>query len=231
MELANKEIGVSQKPGLLRRIARTFIAGLFAALPLVLTLAAILWLAQFAHRFLGPNSIFGNLLESVGLKFVTSELGAYLIGLGIILGLIYLLGILLEAGMRNRWNSFVDNLMDRVPLAGTIYGTSKTVLAMFDPKDQSEIKSMTPVMCTFGGEGGTAVLALMPSEEPVQINNQDYHAVLIPTAPVPFGGALLYVPVEWIKPADFSFEGLLNIYMSMGITSSNYMQAMPAKKG
>jgi uncharacterized membrane protein len=43
--------------------------------------------------------------------------------------------------------------------------------------------------------------------------------VLIPTAPVPFGGALLYVPMSWVRPANIGVETLTAIYVSMGITS------------
>ncbi len=50
---------------------------------------------------------------------------------------------------------------------------------------------------------------------------------MIPTAPVPFGGAILYIPVEWVETADIAFDGLLNIYMSMGVTSSDYFPIEP----
>ena len=45
-----------------------------------------------------------------------------------------------------------------------------------------------------------------------------YIAVLVPSAPVPFGGALIYVPADWIKPADGGVERLMNVYVSMGVT-------------
>jgi uncharacterized membrane protein len=35
---------------------------------------------------------------------------------------------------------------------------------------------------------------------------------------VPFGGALIYVPAEWIKPAEGGVERLMNVYVSMGVT-------------
>jgi len=38
------------------------------------------------------------------------------------------------------------------------------------------------------------------------------------------GGALLYVPVEWIKPASFGVEGLTSIYVSMGISTHQFMR-------
>jgi uncharacterized membrane protein len=43
-------------------------------------------------------------------------------------------------------------------------------------------------------------------------------AVLVPTAPVPFGGALIYVPAEWVRPANIGVERLTAVYVSMGIT-------------
>jgi len=81
-----------EKPGLLRRVARPFMAGLFAVFPLASTLAVVYWLAKFIHDLLGPKSDFGRLLGSIGLQFVTSTVVAYLIGLGVSLALIYLLG-------------------------------------------------------------------------------------------------------------------------------------------
>jgi uncharacterized membrane protein len=35
---------------------------------------------------------------------------------------------------------------------------------------------------------------------------------------VPFGGALIYVPSEWVKPAEGGVERLMNVYVSMGVT-------------
>ena len=33
-----------------------------------------------------------------------------------------------------------------------------------------------------------------------------------------FGGALIYVPADWIKPAEGGVERLMNVYVSMGVT-------------
>ena len=83
-------------------------------------------------------------------------------------------------------------------------------------------------MCHFGGKGSsTAVLALLTSPKPIHMNGFDYYSVMIPTAPVPFGGAILYVPVDWVESADMSFDGLLNVYMSMGVTSAEYLHKKP----
>ena len=39
---------------------------------------------------------------------------------------------------------------------------------------------MSPVWCFFGGEGGAAVLGLLPMPKPIMIGDQPYHVVLGP---------------------------------------------------
>ncbi len=56
------------------------------------------------------------------------------------------------------------------------------------------------------------------SKTPVRLGGEDYLGVLIPSAPVPFGGALVYVPAAWIEPAEGGIDELMSVYVSMGIT-------------
>lgn len=147
-----------------------------------------------------------------------SSRAAYLLGLAIIVGAIFLLGLLVESGLRSFISDSFDWLMTRIPLVSNIYDLSKRFVAIVDRGDQGDLKSMSPVWCFFGGEGSAAVLALMPSHQPVEIGDHSYLGVLVPSAPVPFGGALIYVPASWVKPAEGGVERLMNVYVSMGVT-------------
>jgi len=110
--------------------------------------------------------------------------------------------------------------MMRIPLVSNVYDRSKHFVAIMDRGgEEDSLKSMSPVWCFFGGEGSAAVLALMPSHEPVAIGEHSYVPVLVPSAPVPFGGALIYMPASWIRPAEGGVERLMNVYVSMGLTS------------
>jgi uncharacterized membrane protein len=40
---------------------------------------------------------------------------------------------------------------------------------------------------------------------------------------VPVGGVLLYVPEHWITPAEIGVEAVTSIYVSMGLTSPQYL--------
>lgn len=209
--------------GVFKRLAGCFLAGLLAILPAVLTISVVVWVAGFIHRLIGRGTAVGNGLQSLGLQFVTNSTAAYVIGWIVVLLAVFSLGLLVEMGAKRFLHRVFDAVARRVPLIGGVYGTSKQLVAMFDRKNESELKSMSVVWCFFGKEGGAGVLALMPSSERFRVNGRDFHVVIIPTAPVPFGGALVFMPVESVQPADMSVDGLMSIYVSMGITAPQFL--------
>ncbi len=208
------------------RIIRIFLSGVLALLPIMVTVTVTAWVASLVASYAGPGSFLGNLITSLGLNVYGSSTIAYFIGLGIILVIIFVLGLLVESGLRSWISNSFDWLMMRIPLVSNVYELSKRFVAIMDRGDEDSLKSMSPVWCFFGGEGSAAVLALMPSHEPVEIGEHKYIPVLVPSAPVPFGGALIYVPADWIRPAEGGVERLMNVYVSMGVTPP---ENMPAK--
>ncbi|HUU24866.1 MAG TPA: DUF502 domain-containing protein [Methyloceanibacter sp.] len=209
------------------RIVRIFLSGVLALLPIMVTVIVTAWVASLVASYAGPGSFLGNLITSLGLNVYGSSTVAYFIGLGIIVGIIFVLGLLVESGLRSWIARSFDLLMMRIPLVSNVYDLSKRFVAIMDRGEGDDsLKSMSPVWCFFGGEGSAAVLALMPSHEPVEIGEHSYLAVLVPSAPVPFGGALIYVPADWIRPAEGGVERLMNVYVSMGVTPP---KGMPGK--
>jgi uncharacterized membrane protein len=207
------------------RIIRIFLSGVLALLPIMVTVMVTAWVASLVASYAGPGSFLGNLITSLGLNVYGSSTIAYFIGLGIILAIIFVLGLLVESGLRSWISNSFDWLMMRIPLVSNVYDLSKRFVAIVDRGDEDSLKSMSPVWCFFGGEGSAAVLALMPSHEPVEIGEHRYVPVLVPSAPVPFGGALIYVPADWIRPAEGGVERLMNVYVSMGVTPPENMSA------
>jgi uncharacterized membrane protein len=203
----------------LARIIGIFLAGLFVLLPIFVTVVVIAWIASFLSAYAGPGSLLGRLISALGLNVLSSPTGAYFLGLLMIIGGIFLLGILVESRLRPWIQGALDWLMMRIPLVSNVYDLSKRFVAIVDRgKGDDDLKSMSPVWCFFGGEGGAAVLGLMPSPETVIIGEHRYLGILVPSAPVPIGGALIYVPAEWVKPAEGGVERLMNVYVSMGVT-------------
>ena len=210
------------------RIARIFLEGLVVLLPVLVTVTVTAWVAQILKSYAGPGSLIGRLITLLGLNLVSSDTGAYFLGFLIILGCIFLLGLFVETRLWPLVQTGLDSLISRVPLVSNVYDLSKRFVAIVDRGGgKDNLQSMRPVWCFFGGEGGAAVLGLMPSPEAVTIGEHSYVGLLVPSAPVPFGGALIYVPSDWVKPADGGVERLMNVYVSMGVTPPISMPAKP----
>ena len=42
---------------------------------------------------------------------------------------------------------------------------------------------------------------------------------------------LMYVPVDWVRPAEIGIEAVTSLYVSMGVTSAQYLPTAPKKAG
>jgi uncharacterized membrane protein len=216
-------------------LLRTFVTGALAALPLAATVFVFWWAVSLLWRWLGPGSAMGSVLGGIGLGVTGSELVGYLIGLGIVALTILLLGVLIERAIGRSMALLVDRLLRRIPLVRTVWDLAQRMVGLLqqNPAGGAEggARSLTPVWCHFGGPGGASVLALLSSSEPVDVAGRACLAVLVPTAPVPIGGGLLFVPQEWVSPADVGAEALTSIYVSMGVTAAQHLpmpMPMPA---
>ena len=202
-------------------IVATWLAGLVVFLPLALTVAVLHWLIGVLNRYIGPDSGIGHFFSALGYKIAGDSPVPYLLGTLVLIGASYLLGAALRLGLKRPLARFLNVTLKRVPLIGPLYDFTNRFVGLLEQK-QGDIGAMSAVWCFFGGDG-VAVLALAPSAEPVEIDGRRYFAVLVPSAPVPIGGGLLYVPVDWVKPANMGIDKLTEIYVSMGLTppSSN----------
>jgi uncharacterized membrane protein len=207
-----------------RRPLRWFLAGVLAILPAVITVAVVMWVADLVRRLVGPSTLVGTFLRRFGLRYVSDDAVAYTIGVLIVLAVILAVGVAAESGARRLIQRLLDAILQRIPLVGSVYGTSKQIVSMLDQKDAALLKSMKAVFCSFGGERGAGFLGLLVSSERFHINGRDYQVIIVPTAPVPIGGGLLFVPADAIQPTDMSVDGLMSIYVSMGITAGQFLK-------
>lgn len=208
-----------------KRLIRYFLAGAFAILPLVVTIAIVTWVAKFLQDYVGPQTTVGSWVQHLGWQFRPgSKILAYVIGWAVVLGIVFLLGVAVETGARRLLQSITDAVLNRVPVIGGIYNTSKQLVSMLDRQDQADLQGMSVVYCVFGGDRGAGFLALLVSPQVYHIAGRDYKIVIVPTAPVPFGGGLLFVPSDKVLDANMSVDGLMSIYVSMGVTAPQFMK-------
>lgn len=206
-------------------IVGTFLSGLFAVLPLALTIALIVWVARFLEGWLGPHSDFGQFLRRIGLAFVTDETTAQVAGLAIVLVGIWLLGWIVKARAKHRFDEALNRLIERIPLVKSIYRTMAQLVAIFNRDGDSELSGLSVVFIGFGEQGGCGFLALLASPDRYRFGGREYQLVYLPTAPVPMSGGVMCVPVEQITRVEMSVDALMQLYLSMGMLGG---QAIPA---
>lgn len=207
----------------LSELSKIFVTGLLAALPLAATVLIVAWGARLVVGLVGPGSSVGKVLVSIGLGVTGYVFVAYVIGVAIVLLSILLLGIVVRTRLRSVVEATLQGIVQRIPFVRGVYETVRRFIELVGQRDQEGLRSMSPVWLHFGGGDGAVVLGLLSTPEPVQIGGRAYLAVLVPTAPVPVGGGLLYVPPDWVRAADVGVEGLTSIYVSMGMTSAQHI--------
>lgn len=208
----------------LRHLASTLATGALAALPLVATVLVFVWAVRLLNEWLGPGSFVGRVLAAIGFGVTGSEVAGYLIGVALVIVGVYGLGLLVQTRLRHVLALGLNAVMQRIPVVRSVYDMVKKFVDLFAQRDEQGLRSMSAVWLHFGGVGGAAVLGLLSTPEPVTVGGRAYLGVLVPTAPVPVGGGLLYVPEDWVTPADVGVEALTSIYVSMGITSKQHLE-------
>lgn len=221
----------ASKPGPWKRLVRYFVAGVFTVLPLVLTIIAFSWGINFLAQLVGPETFLGNKLSNIGLQYVTNPTVAYAIGWIGLAAIVFVVGFLVESGMRGFIQRTTDALIRRVPLVGKVYETSQQLVNMLDTGGGDDLKGMSVVYCTFGSQPGVGVLALLPKQETTQIDGHDHFVVLVPQSPVPIGGGLLFMPAESVKQVGMSVDTLMSIYVSMGVVAPAQLPPAKPKRG
>jgi hypothetical protein len=143
------------------KLIRPLVAGLLVVLPAVLTLVLLGWIGNLIYGFVGPGSLVGRGLVAIGIGFVSSQIVAYLIGIGITIAAIYLLGLVVETRIRQRVGALLDMLLNRIPLVGNVYDLAKRFVAIVDRKEGDTIASMSPLVLfrRRGQRGGAGALS------------------------------------------------------------------------
>lgn len=211
-----------------RKIAQYFLTGILFLLPFIATAVIVIWLVYFLASYLGPGTYIGETLGKIGMRFTQSSVLSYAVGWIVVMGVVFVLGFFIENTSKRWITETFDWLMKSIPAVGMIYGSIRQLVGLMEKKEASDIKNMSAVYCRFGG---TIFLALLPTSDEFLIEEKSFRAVIIPTAPIPFGGAVIMVPKEDVWDAKISVEQLLSFYVSMGITAKDYISVKPKDNG
>ena len=208
-----------------RGIVSTFLTGFFTILPIAITLGIMGWMGGKLQQWLGPDSAAGKGLRAVGLRFVTNETVATLIGWMIILGALWLVGAFIKSTAKYKLEEVFEAAITRIPIIKSIYRPVAQVVDLFRRDGQAEMQGMRVVYCTFGEEHGAGFLGLRASESIYRFGARDCYVVYIPTSPLPMSGGIVFVPVEAARTIEMDVEDLMQVYLSLGIMASHVVPA------
>lgn len=209
-----------------RGVISTFLSGLFAILPLIITVVLVTWVADKFQAMLGPGSRLGQTFHRVGGRYGASEAVALIVGWSVVLVGIWLLGLLVKSRARYGIERLINGTMKRIPIVKGIYGTVSQLVAMLNRDDDTALKTMSVVFCTFGETPGGGFLALLASPDTYRFDDRDFHVVYVPTSPLPMSGGIVFVPCDAVRKVDMTADALMQIYFSLGVLSP---QAVPTK--
>jgi uncharacterized membrane protein len=191
-------------------IRRSFIAGFFVTVPLVISVAAFVWIFGLIDGFVGP--------------FYAAWLGRKVPGLGI---LTTALAVLLVGGLTT--NVFGKRLLQRaesylllVPVFRTIYAPVKQLVVAFSPDNEYGFKRVVMVEDRARG----FVLGFLTKEFSVDRGQgpEPHIAVYVPTNHLYLGDVLI-MPRERAAYPDITVEQGIRIFLTGGMALSSRIRA------
>lgn len=200
---------------MIRRIVGPFLTGMVFLAPVFVTVLLLQWVAGYVTAALGPGTVVGGVLASAGLLVTKSPFLAFWAGLGIAALIIWGIGLLVQTQWRSRLEGGLDSFIGRIPILGGFYRPMAQMIRMIGGTPGGELQGMAVVSVRFGDN--TEILALLATPQVFDMGEGPRHLVLLPTAPVPVGGALLFVATQNVRfVPGLGVDDLAKFYVSMG---------------
>jgi len=190
------------------KLTALFLKGLFAILPILATIYLVWWMADAIEGLLG--SALKQILPA----------GSYMPGMGIALGAIIVLaiGILLQAWLFRLFFSWVEKLLEALPMVKSLYGAIKDMLGLFGGGE----KPVQQVVMVELGEPRTRLIGFVTrrtfDDLPPGIGETGQVAVYLPMS-YQLGGFTVVVPESALTPLEMSMEEALRFAVTAGVTT------------
>jgi len=216
-----------------RSVARwriNFFAGLAVVLPIVISLAIVVWLfgtvsgitdALLWLLFLPREWTHQN--DGQGLVHWYWSLVALLLAV-LIIGLI---GRFARHYIGKKLIQLVDLIMLRVPLLNKIYGTIKQVNEAFSSNKRSSFRQVVLVEFPRPGQYSVGFVTGEQNEEVQAKTKEHVISVFIPTTPNPTTGFLVLVPEHAVTLLEMSVAEGIKFIISLGSVAPPYSPQIP----
>jgi uncharacterized membrane protein len=193
-------------------LRRSFITGFFVIVPLIISVAALVWIFQLVDSVTEPLSV--------------RILGRAAPGLGVLLtaAVILVVGALATNVIGKRLLQRTEYYLLQVPVFKTIYAPVKQLIAAFSPDNDAGFKKVVIVEDPKRG----MVLGFQTREFAIDRGGESRSvvAVYVPTNHLYLGDVLVY-PRESVSYPNVTVEEGVRIFLTGGMALPNRLTAKP----
>jgi uncharacterized membrane protein len=194
----------------MKMIGKVFVRGLLTALPIALTIAALVWMFMLAETALG--------------KLMKLALGEwYVPGMGVAAGvvLIFALGVLMHLWIFRKVWQWGESLFARLPLVKTIYGGIRDFTDFLSKSGDDEEGADQVCVVSFGEDRN--LIGLVTRDEcgdlPDKLASEGFVAVYLPMS-YQIGGFTFFMPREQITPLKLTVEEGMRLALTAGVSAT-----------
>jgi uncharacterized membrane protein len=205
-------------PYALHWLRRRFITGFFVAVPLIISVAALMWVFQLIDDITTP--VYDRLL------------GRHVPGLGVATTAAFLLlvGVFASNVLGKRLLVRGEEYLARIPVFKTVYSPVRQLLAAFSPDNESGFKRVVLAP----DASGTVRLGFLTREFDVDagpgVGRQAYAAVYVPTNHLYLGDVLI-CRRDVLQYPDITVEQGVRIFLTGGVAISGRITVRPDDAG
>src|SRR3954464_10902449 len=187
-------------------LRRSFIAGFFVTVPLVISIAAFIWIFRLIDGFVGP--------------FYAAWLNRNVPGLGIVTTALFVLlvGAVATNVIGKRLLQKTEGYLLRVPVFRTIYAPVKQLIVAFAPDNEYGFKRVVLIE----ESGGGFLLGFLTKEFTVDRGHgpEPLVAVYVPTNHLYLGDVIVCAREKASYP-DITVEQAIRIFLTGGVALSS----------
>jgi uncharacterized membrane protein len=195
---------------MLQWLRRRFLAGFFVSVPLVISVAAFVWIFSLIDGFVGP--------------FYADWLGRDVPGLGIVTTalVVLLIGILATNVIGKQLLQRAERYLLLVPVFRTIYSPVKQLVAAFSPDNEYGFKRVAMIEDDARGY----MLGFLTKEFTVDRGEGPRHmvAVYVPTNHLYLGDVII-CPRDKVSYPDITVEQGIRVFLTGGMALAGRVRA------
>jgi uncharacterized membrane protein len=193
-------------------LKKSFVTGIFVTVPLVVSVALLLWFFEKADDLFSP--VIGGIVRTIVPGAV------HIPGTGILSGIVIILlvGFFARNVAGRRILDALDRLIHRIPLLRTVYSTIKQLTNAFSPENTRSFKEV--LLVEYPREGSFALgFRTMTVEE----GDRRLAVVYVPTNNL-YLGEVLFFPEEKVVRMEITVEQAVKVLVSGGTAAPRVLR-------